>query len=87
MSTPVLNKARRKLNLPVGWDLSQNELELHQVFKKKYLKKFKEEIIRLVEEQKAFAGSTHDPVAQGVPAVSVPASVTASSVSAETLQH
>lgn len=80
MSTPVLDKARHKLNLPLGWDLSKNELEFYQVFKKKYLKKFKLEIIRLVEEQKLAAATAKSTVAQNVPAVGVPVTTTTSSL-------
>lgn len=75
MRTPILDKARVKLNLAVGSDLSQAELEFFQIFKKKQLKKFKNEIVRLVEEQKAHAMLTQAaPVyaESAAPAVAVP---------------
>lgn len=62
MSTPILDKARGWLSLPTGWDLRKSDLEFHQVLKKRQLKKFKKEIIRLVEQRKASAAMQYNTV-------------------------
>jgi hypothetical protein len=88
-STPILNKAREDLNVPVGWDMSKMELAPHQIFKKHHLKEFKREIIRLVDEQRAARPVLQPQVVHTVPAVtpaqSAPKIIAARSIPAASL--
>lgn len=70
------------LNLPKGYDLRKSDLEFHQVLKKRQLKKFKKEIIRLVKLLKYQASLMQAPLVNQVPVPAVAPGVSAHTVPA-----